>query len=172
MLSGQTGADSGVFLLDTLGGRLYGAPRKRRESGRQGEFRRVEAMKDPRPEALRDLDDRLARLRAETQPEERKPAIQEPASGLGMAFTISAHLVAGLAVGAGMGYVLDQWLDTAPLLLIVFFFLGAAAGMLNVYRTVTGMGDAVGYRPAGTSPGSGAQGESNREGEEGRGESP
>jgi len=158
------------LVLDTLGGHLYGAPRKRREFGRQGEFRRVDAMKDPRPEALRDLDARLERLRAETQPEERKPAVQEPTSGLGMAFAISAHLVAGLAVGAGVGYGLDRWLDTSPWLLIVFFFLGAAAGMLNVYHTVSGMGDAVGYRPA--APQGATEPKEKKEGEEGRGESP
>jgi len=127
-------------------------------------------MKDPRPEALRDLDARLERLRDETQPSEQKPAVQEPTSGLGMAFAISAHLVAGLAVGAGVGYGLDRWLDTSPWLLIVFFFLGAAAGMLNVYRTVSGMGDAVGYRPAGVKGPAGTK--DNKEGEEGRGESP
>jgi len=127
-------------------------------------------MKDPRPEALRDLGARLERLRADTQPAERKPAVQEPTSGLGMAFTISAHLVAGLAVGAGVGYGLDRWLDTSPWLLIVFFFLGATAGMLNVYRTVSAMGDAVGYRSAGTQRPAGTK--ENEEGEEGRGESP
>ena len=41
--------------------------------------------------------------------------------------------------------LLDRWLGTTPFLLIVFFFLGAAAGMLNVYRTATRQGMAVGY---------------------------
>lgn len=62
-----------------------------------------------------------------------------------MAFEVSGHLVAGLLVGGGVGYALDQWLGTAPLLLIVFFFMGAGAGMINVYRTVSGMGMAMGY---------------------------
>ena len=39
----------------------------------------------------------------------------------------------------------DNWLNTAPLMLVVFLFLGAAAGMLNVYRAATGRGFAVGY---------------------------
>ena len=55
-------------------------------------------------------------------------------------------MVAGIALGAGIGLGLDWWLDTRPWFMIVFFFLGAGAGMLNVYRTVTGMGHAVGYR--------------------------
>lgn len=71
-----------------------------------------------------------------------------PASGMGVAFAIASHLVAGLAGGAAIGYFLDRWLDTSPWCLVAFFFLGSAAGMLNVYRMVSGMGMALGYRPA------------------------
>lgn len=55
---------------------------------------------------------------------------------MGLAFRIGVELVAGLVVGGGIGWLLDRWLNTGPLLLIVFFFLGAAAGMLNVWRAV------------------------------------
>jgi ATP synthase protein I len=65
-----------------------------------------------------------------------------------MAFAISTHMVAGLGVGAGIGYFLDRWLGTSPGMLIAFFVLGAAAGFLNVYRTVSRYGMAFGYRPA------------------------
>ncbi len=75
-----------------------------------------------------------------------------------MAFAISAHMVAGLGVGGGLGYLLDQWWGTSPALLIVFFVLGAAAGFLNVYRTVSRYGMAFGYRPAETAtPGAGEE---------------
>ncbi|TVR82461.1 MAG: AtpZ/AtpI family protein [Rhodospirillales bacterium] len=94
-----------------------------------------------------DLGERLRRLREETTPLPGRRADQ-PASGLGMAFACGAHMVAGLAVGAGIGYLLDGWLSTSPWLFVVFFFLGAAAGILNTYRTATGMGMALGYRPA------------------------
>ena len=66
--------------------------------------------------------------------------------GLGFGLRIAVDLLAGLAIGVGLGLVLDSWLNTAPLMLVVFFFLGAAAGMLNVYRAATGRGFAVGYR--------------------------
>ncbi len=56
------------------------------------------------------------------------------------------ELVAGVAVGVAAGYGLDSWLDTFPVMLILCFVLGAAAGMLNVYRAVTGLGMALGYR--------------------------
>lgn len=103
--------------------------------------------KEPPPEGLKDFDARLRRLQDEARSAPRKRATDEPASGMGMAFAIASHLVAGIGVGALIGYWLDQWLDTSPWLLIVFFFLGSAAGMLNVYRSVSGMGMATGYRP-------------------------
>ena len=37
-------------------------------------------------------------------------------------------------IGAWLGWVLDEWLGTEPWLFVAFFFLGLAAGMLNVYR--------------------------------------
>jgi ATP synthase protein I len=47
---------------------------------------------------------------------------------------ISAELIGGVVVGGGMGWLLDKWLGTFPLLFIVFFLLGSAAGMLNIIR--------------------------------------
>ena len=63
-----------------------------------------------------------------------------------MAVRIGTEMVAALIVGVGIGYSLDNWLETKPLFLVVFFFLGAGAGVLNVYRVASGLGLAVGYR--------------------------
>lgn len=63
---------------------------------------------------------------------------------------IGVELVAALLVGVGIGWLLDQWLGTTPWLMLVFFLLGSASGMFNVYRVMTGMGHAVGYK-SGTS---------------------
>ena len=60
-------------------------------------------------------------------------------SGLGLAFRIGTELVAGVAVGLGIGWGLDRWLGTGPWLMVVFFFLGSAAGILNVWRTMERM---------------------------------
>ena len=48
-------------------------------------------------------------------------------------------------VGTFIGWALDRWLGTTPLFLVMLFFLGAAAGMLNVWRMVSGRGMATGY---------------------------
>ena len=50
-----------------------------------------------------------------------------------------------VVVGTFIGWALDQWLETSPLFLLVMFFLGAIAGMLNVWRVFTGRGLAAGY---------------------------
>lgn len=107
------------------------------------------------PTALEDLDARLRQARAAREPAAPKDD-GVPMSGLGQAFRIGTELVAALGVGVGIGLLLDYWLDTGPWFLVVFFFLGAAAGMLNVYRAASGIGLAPGYpqRPdKGTEPG-------------------
>lgn len=76
-----------------------------------------------------------------------KDGDESAGKGIGLALRIGTELVAGVILGAAIGWFLDRWLETRPLFLILFFVLGSAAGMLNVYRTVNGMGHAVGYKP-------------------------
>ena len=58
---------------------------------------------------------------------------------MGSAFKLGTELVAAVAVGTIIGFILDSWFDTKPWFIIIFFFLGAAAGMLNVVRTANRM---------------------------------
>jgi ATP synthase protein I len=67
-------------------------------------------------------------------------------SGINIALRVGVELVAALIVGVAIGIGLDRWLGTTPWLMVVFIVLGAAAGILNVVRVMTGMGGAVGYR--------------------------
>ena len=60
-------------------------------------------------------------------------------SFMGSAFKLGTELVAAVAVGTIIGFILDSWFDTKPCLIIIFFFLGAASGMLNVIRTANRM---------------------------------
>ena len=58
---------------------------------------------------------------------------------MGTAFKLGTELVAAVGVGTIIGFILDSWFDTKPWLIIIFFFLGAAAGILNVIRTANRM---------------------------------
>ena len=64
---------------------------------------------------------------------------KNPSSSIGTAFKMSTELVSAVAVGTIIGFILDSWFDTKPWLIIIFFFLGAAAGMLNVIRAANKM---------------------------------
>lgn len=57
------------------------------------------------------------------------------ASGYARGFRLSSELVAGVLVGAGLGWLLDRWLGISPWGLIIFLLLGFAAGVLNVMRS-------------------------------------
>ena len=101
------------------------------------------------PPSLKDLEGRLEAARSRQHQGRGATGDGKPVlsgSGLGFGLRIAVDLLAGLAIGVGLGLVLDNWLNTSPLMLVVFLFLGAAAGMLNVYRAATGRGFAVGYR--------------------------
>jgi ATP synthase protein I len=72
------------------------------------------------------------------------------ASGYARGFRLSSELVAGVLVGAGIGWLLDRWLGVSPWGLIVFLLLGFAAGVLNVMRSaglMAGPGLGEGTRP-------------------------
>ena len=64
---------------------------------------------------------------------------EKKGSFMGNAFKLGTELVAAVAVGTIIGFILDSWFDTKPWLIIIFFFLGAAAGLLNVIRTANQM---------------------------------
>jgi len=64
---------------------------------------------------------------------------EKKGSFMGSAFKLSTELVAAVAVGTIIGFILDSWFDTKPWFIIIFFFLGTAAGILNVIRTANRM---------------------------------
>ena len=105
-------------------------------------------MTEERPDhELERLDARLkeARGKVEARDPGGGPETQPPGSALGLAFRVGVELVSALAIGLGIGWLLDAWLDTRPWLMMVFIILGGAAGILNVYRMARGFGYAVGY---------------------------
>ena len=56
--------------------------------------------------------------------------------GAGFGFKISTEIIAALVVGVGIGLIVDNYFNTKPIGLIIFFIFGALAGFLNVYRVM------------------------------------
>jgi ATP synthase protein I len=86
------------------------------------------AMSEPDPEKLRALGAELDAVR--TRGEERK--VRPPPSQSEVAFRFATELFAASLVGAGLGWGLDWLFHTRPILTIVLFLFGAAAGVRNV----------------------------------------
>ena len=77
------------------------------------------------------LGERLGHRPSESSPDQRPAA--DP-SAIARGFRLSTELVAGVLVGAAVGWVIDRWLGISPWGMIVFLLLGFAAGVLNVMR--------------------------------------
>ena len=58
---------------------------------------------------------------------------------MGNAFKLGTEMVSAVLVGTIIGFILDSWFGTKPWLIIFFFFVGAAAGILNVIRAAKKM---------------------------------
>ena len=77
------------------------------------------------------LKDRLKNARKKLKVEKENPQT----SNIGQAFKLSTELVAAVLVGTIIGFILDNWFDTKPWLIIIFFFVGVIAGISNVIRS-------------------------------------
>ena len=87
---------------------------------------------------MKDLKELSTRLKIAKKKIEKNKKGSNAAS-LGNALKISTELVAAVVVGATIGFLLDNWFDTKPILTICFFFMGVAAGILNVFKSAKKM---------------------------------
>jgi ATP synthase protein I len=83
---------------------------------------------------LKRLGERLNQHPSRTPDDSRGLSRGTDASAIARGFRLSTELVAGVLVGAALGWLLDRWLGISPWGLIVFLMLGFAAGVLNVMR--------------------------------------
>jgi ATP synthase protein I len=88
---------------------------------------------------LGSLDHRLSEIRDNRkiqtgQSGNEQDGAQARASAMAMGFRLSSELVAGVLVGAALGWGFDRLLSTSPWGLIVFLLLGFTAGVINVMR--------------------------------------
>ena len=60
-------------------------------------------------------------------------------SSFGKAFQLSTELVSAVLVATIIGFILDNWFDTKPWLIIIFFFIGVVAGIINVVKSAKNM---------------------------------
>ncbi len=96
------------------------------------------------PSSLDDLETRLKKARADAFQSNGGEQGSSRASGLSVGFQVATELVVAMVVAVAIGWFLDEWLETRPLFLVIFVFLGAAAGVLNVYcraRRIIARGD-------------------------------
>ncbi len=91
-----------------------------------------------------DLTRRLDRLARSLDAERRERAAataprRSDMKGYSLAFRLASEFVAGVLVGAAIGWGLDWLAGTTPWGMIVFLLLGFAAGVVNVVRSAEWM---------------------------------
>lgn len=108
--------------------------------GKDGRDDKLSADEAALSARLNSLDHRLSDAR-----KDRKTQADQSGRGAGTAsanasamargFRLSSELIAGVLVGAVIGWGVDRLFSTSPWGLIVFFLLGFVAGVINVMRT-------------------------------------
>jgi len=81
---------------------------------------------------LKNLKEKIDKLQSQKTNEINK----HKESGAGFGFKISTEIIAALVIGVAIGLIVDNYFNTKPFGLIIFFILGAFAGFLNVYRVM------------------------------------
>jgi|GEM_PF-1536987 len=98
-------------------------------------------MMNEHKDDIDDLGARIAKIKSskDEQSERTKKRSRHTGTQAGMEFVLS------VLFGGYLGYVLDEHFQTAPLFLILLFFLGCGAGFMSIFRAHKKMGSAIGY---------------------------
>ena len=99
------------------------------------------------------LDERLskalkeAELDAQGNPLSENNENAQSMSSLAKGMQVGAEFAGGIIVGVVIGLMLDKWLNTTPIFLVIFLFLGFGASLLNVFRYINNLDQKLGtYR--------------------------
>ena len=102
-------------------------------------------MPAPEPEDLRALGRKIDEARGAAAPEKSGDV---PPNAWGIAGRFATELVVAIGVGVGLGWLLDHWLHTKPIFMVVMFCLGAAAGIRNVMQAAKELNAEAAKHPA------------------------
>ena len=88
---------------------------------------------------LEDLKTRLRIAKSKLQNQNSEKNNKNKGVFLGNAFKLGTELVAAVVVGTIIGFILDNWFGTKPWLILIFFFVGVIAGIMNVVKSAKRM---------------------------------
>lgn len=135
-----------VLRLDSLWGAKYVARAFPCVAGKAVTAGFVTVSEDKDRASLAELDRKLAAV-AGRREEKHGPVSggrKSSSAGMALGMRISAEMIASTVVGLLIGWGLDRFFNTMPLLLVLFVILGAGAGGLNAYRAAKGYDSAIG----------------------------
>lgn len=130
-------------------------------SKRPGETGGAEPGHDgDRPARPDDLDRRRKELDAALAARrpargEKEPSATGGMAGVGNALRLSSEFIAGIVVGAALGWAIDYYAGTSPFGLVVFLLVGFAAGVVNALRSAGMMAEFGARKSDGDDRGSG-----------------
>ena len=61
---------------------------------------------------------------------------QKPVVNYSIAINISIELITGIGLGVFLGLIIDNYLQTKPLMLIICFVIGTLVGFFNMYKAL------------------------------------
>ncbi|MBK67032.1 MAG: ATPase F0F1 [Rickettsiales bacterium] len=97
------------------------------------------------------LDEKLKSVESNEKSASRGRKLSEKSfeskSAMGVAFRIGIEFVSAVAIGCGLGLIIDNYFGTSPWGMVILFFIGCGAGFSNVYKTTQRMSKPVGLKP-------------------------
>lgn len=95
---------------------------------------------------LEKFNEKLLKARGEDKVSVQKKVDEKVDAEARQGIQAGVELVGAIFLPTAVGYMIDGWLDTRPIFMLILFFLGICTGFYNVYRISQNMGTAVGNK--------------------------